>query len=343
MNDRNLLARVLAIYNREQGTHITVEEDSRGHMTPETSPDEQSVIYNPHIDTLFLLLNMARMHKSAGCAAVHHFLLYHLALRRDLYREADHLLQELETDLGALQEAIPQNAIPFYRTVSDYQTLFVLAHEFSHIFYHIHGRQLEENRKKMKAHLLWLRRELNTGRPMLARILHFLIPAMRRMQEHSFDEAIADGALQEELLCDDAAWRMTHNIIRDSDNDPDIRATLSAYVAYTLYHIETQRTLENIYTTADRRERQRHLMFDTTRSTVLVNTIWDDVEAGSTGRYKALVNDMARSTRLHQMLSLRANLEHIGNIRNQPKGDYSPAELKRLDRRYNEVVEGLGI
>lgn len=346
MGNADLIREVLDAYNREQGTHIIVREDVRGPMTPETDLEEQVVTYNPHAETLFLLLNIAKMHKSAGCHAVHHFLLYHLALGKDLYREAEALQKELESDIIALSSVIPIGERAFYKSVSSYQTLFVLGHEFSHVYYYLHQPLLMENCAKMRESLVWLRGQLGKDRPLLARLLHFLVPKMRYMQEHSFDEAIASAELQEELLCDEAAWRMARHIIVASVEDVDIRASLSAFVAYTLYHVEAQRTLENIYAAVDHAERQCHLMFDTTRSTVLVNTIWDDVAEDSRKSlscYKSLVNDISRATRLRQMLALRPNLEHIRNIRFLPHGDYSPKELRRLNARYEEIMARMGM
>lgn len=168
-------------------------------------------------------------------------------------------------------------------------------------------------------------------------MLHFVAPQMKRAQEHSFDEAIASRELQEELLCDDAAWRMIHHLLKSGIPDSDQRALLSAYVVFTLYYIEAQRTLENIYQTDDHNQRQKDLMFDTSRSTVLVNTIWDDVPSETIKHYLSLVNDISRMGRVFLILPLRKNVEHIGYIRLMEKGKYSVKEAKRLHVIYEEI------
>ena len=160
-------------------------------------------------------------------------------------------------------------------------------------------------------------------------MLHFFIPSMRYAQEHSFDEAIASPELQEELLCDDAAWRMTYHLLQSNITDSEPCAQLSAYVVFTLYYIEAQRTLENIYLTDDKKQRQ--------------NTIWDDVPHETIKQYQSLVNDISRMGRLFLLLPLRSNVEHIGYIRLMPKEKYSLKELKRLDAIYGKVDERLWI
>ena len=61
--------------------------------------------------------------------------------------------------------------------------------------------------------------------------------------------------------------------------------------------------------TDDKKQRQKDLMFDTSRSTVLVNTIWDDVSHETIKQYQSLVNDISRMSCLFLMLSLRLNVE----------------------------------
>ena len=226
--------------------------------------------------------------------------------------------------------------------MAEYQTSFILIHEFSHIYYYTHPRALDENRCILKDNLIGLRKQLDTDKPLLARMLHFFIPSMRYAQEHSFDEAIASPELQEELLCDDAAWRMTYHLLQSNITDSEPCAQLSAYVVFTLYYIEAQRTLENIYLTDDKKQRQKDLMFDTSRSTVLVNTIWDDVPHETIKQYQSLVNDISRMGRLFLLLPLRSNVEYIGYIRLMPKEKFSLKELKRLDAIYSKVDERLG-
>ena len=101
--------------------------------------------------------------------------------------------------------------------------------------------------------------------------------------------------------------------------------------------------MENIYLTDDKKQRQKDLMFDTSRSTVLVNTIWDDVPHETIKQYQSLVNDISRMGRLFLLLPLRSNVEHIGYIRLMPKEKYSLKELKRLDAIYGKVDERLWI
>ena len=261
----------------------------------------------------------------------------HLAIRKNMYGKAEELLGLLDKDVERLSRSIPENQVSFYHFLAEYQTCFILAHEFSHIHYYIDKQGLEQNLPSMKESLIWLRNQLNTGKPLLARLIHFLVPRMRRLQEHSFDEAIEKPELQEELLCDDAAWRITNYLIKTNIPDAEVRAVLSAFVVFTTYYIETQRTLENIYMTADNNLRQQHLMFDTTRSTVLVHTAWDDVEPAAIRHYKSLVNNLCRAGRVRLMLSLRSNVEHIAYLRLMPKEKYSLQEVKRLDTMFGEV------
>mgnify|MGYP000109473116 FL=1 len=89
--------------------------------------------------------------------------------------------------------------------------------------------------------------------------------------------------------------------------------------------------------TDDKKQRQKDLMFDTSRSTVLVNTIWDDVSHETIKQYQSLVNDISRMSCLFLMLSLRLNVEHIGYIRLMPKEKYSLKELNQLDVIYGKV------
>lgn len=342
MRNKSLYEQIAEVYNREQGTRVVLREDENGSMTPVIDLDTQEVVFNPRFQTLLTLFNIATQHKQAGSKAIHHFLLYHLAIRKNMYGKAEELLDSFNQDIDDLCGMIQKEDMRFYEIVAEYQISFVLIHEFSHIYYYANPQVLDGNRCTLKDNLTWLRKQLDTDKPLLAHILHFFVPSMRYAQEHSFDEAIASLELQEELLCDDAAWRMTYHLLQSNITDSGPRAQLSAYVVFTLYYIEAQRTLENIYMTDDKKQRQKDLMFDTTRSTVLVNTIWDDVPHETIKQYQSLVNDISRMGRLLLMLPLRSNVEHIGYIRLMPKEKYSLKELRRLDAIYSKVDERLG-
>lgn len=252
MRNKSQYEQIAEIYNREQGTHIVLREDENGSMTPVIELDTQEVVFNPRFQTLLTLFNIATLHKQEGSKAIHHFLLYHLAIRKNMYGKAEELLDLLNRDIDDLYEIVRKEDIRFCEIVAEYQTSFILIHEFSHIYYYTHPRALDENRCILKDNLIGLRKQLDTDKPLLARMLHFFIPSMRYAQEHSFDEAIASPELQEELLCDDAAWRMTYHLLQSNITDSEPCAQLSAYVVFTLYYIEAQRTLENIYLTDDK-------------------------------------------------------------------------------------------
>lgn len=341
MKNRKIYDDVLAQYNKEQHTEIGMEEDLLGPFTPCIDLEEQSITLNPHIETMFTLFNMSTVNRMDGSNAIHHFLLYHLAMGKNLYSKAEELLHLLQADLRSFKATMSDNKLPLTDIFMECQTIFLLMHEASHIFYHHHPDILANNSKAMKDHLQWLRSELDTDRPLLVRLMQGLIPGLRGKMEHSFDEAKTDHKLQEELLCDDAAWRITFNLMQQNVPDKEQKAVLAAYTVYTLYYIEAQRTLENIYVTDDNQARQRHLMFDTTRSTVLVNLIWDFIDPAHIGTFKSLVNAISRQDRLFLMLPLRANADHIACVRLCEKGKYSLKENRRLTKMYNEIIDDL--
>lgn len=328
-------------YNKEQHTAISMEEDVLGAFTPVTDLMSQTITVNPHIETMFTLFNLCTVNRTDGSNAIHHFLLYHLAMGKNMYVKAEELLHLLQADLRRLMGTGSENRPPLTDIFMECQTIFLLMHEASHIYYHHHPDILADNCKVMKDHLQWLRHELDTDRPLLVKLMHGLIPGLRGKMEHSFDEAKTDPCLQEELLCDDAAWRITFQLMQQNVPDRELQAVLAAYTVYTLYYIEAQRTLENIYLTDDNQVRQQHLMFDTTRSTVLVNRIWDFIDPAHIGTFKSLVNAISRQGRLFLMLPLRVNIDHIAHIRLCPREKYLPKENRRLTEMYNGVIDNL--
>lgn len=337
MMNRSFYEEAAKAYNLQYDTRISVVMSERGKLAPEIELESQEVRFNPHFLTFITLFNIANDHRSAGCAAIHHFLLYHLALNKNMYDKADELLHLLDNDIDQLLCRVNQTELRIYALVSEYQRLFILLHEFSHIYYHHHPEALAANSIILKDDLIALRKQLDTASIPLARLLHFFIPKMKKLQERSFDEAISSLPLQEELLCDEAAWRMAKHVIHQGLPDEETRAMMSAQVVYTLYYVEAQRTLENIYMSDDNAHRQKHLMFDTTRSTVLVNNVWGDVEAKAIECYKPLINKVARQVRISLMLSLRTNIDHMGYIRLMPKEKFSLQENKRLNANYKEI------
>lgn len=337
MMNNDFYIQIAETYNREQGTGIMVKEDINSVLTPGIDLDTQEVTFNPHFQTLLALFNLSTCHKQEGCMAIHHFLLYHLAMRKNMYGKAEELLVLLKEDMERLYGVADKDERQFFSFLSEFQTVFILIHEFSHIFYHTHPDKLDQNSVIQKENLIWLRKQLDTDPPLLVRVLHFVVPQMKHAQEHSFDEAIGSLELQEELLCDDAAWHMTYHLLELGIPNSEQRALLSAYVVFTLYYIEAQRTLGNIYFTDDYNQCQKDLMFGTTRSTVLVNTIWDDVPHETIRQYQSLVNDISRQGRIALMLPLRKNLEHIAYIRLMEKGKYSMKETMRLHTIYEKI------
>ena len=341
MKNRKIYDDVLIQYNMEQHTSVSMKEDALGAFTPVIDLEEQIITLNPHIETMFTLFNMSTVNRTDGSNAIHHFLLYHLAMGKNLYAKAEELLQLLQTDILHLREIKAENKPPLTDIFMECQTIFLLMHEASHIFYHHHPDILADNSKAMKEHLQWIRSELDTDRSLLVRLMQGLIPSLRGKMEHSFDEAKIDHNLQEELLCDDAACRITFNLMQQNVPDKEQQAVLAAYTVYTLYYIEAQRTLENIYMTEDNQMRQRHLMFDTTRSTVLVNLIWDFIDPAHISTFKSLVNAISRQDRLFLMLSRRDNVDHMACVRLCDKGKYSLKDNRRLTEMYNEMIDNL--
>lgn len=340
MKNKSVYDRVLDQYNKEQQTAIRIEEDRLCPLLPVVDAESQTVTVSPHLEDLLMLFNIYSLCPKSGSKALHHFLLYHLAMRKNAYAKAEELLRLLRADLEETRQQA-DNSICLPDMVIECQIIFILMHEASHIFYHHHPDMLAANCRTMKDNLIWLRRQLDTDRPMLVRLLHLLVPGMRGKMEHSFDEAKSDAALQEELLCDDSAWRIAFNLICQNTTDPDFKAILGGYTVLSLYCLEAQRTLEKIYLTSGNLERQRHLAFDTTRSTMLTNTVWDDVEPSAIRHFTSLVNRISRSGRLALMLTLCDNIEHIGYIRNMPRERYSKTESIRIREMYGNVIRNL--
>lgn len=323
-------------YNQELNTSIRLIEVEGGCRPPEATIETQEVAFCLHYDKLIQLFNGFTAHPAEGSPVIHHFLLYHQALRKRLYREAHLLLEKLQKELEALRAVISTEEQQSLRLFAQYQTLFVLVHEFSHIFYAQRSDLLAINQDSLKQDLIWLRKELDASPYWWFKLARWVIPRLAWTQTHSFDEVIATPSLQEELLCDDAAWRMMHNMIQAYPADEEGRATISAYVVFSLYYLELQRTLESMYLSANSQPLQKDLMYYTTRSTVLVNRAWDDVPAIEC--YKSLVNRLTRKGRFSLMCSLRTSADDIDYIRSSPKGKYNLQEEQQLAEMYNDIL-----
>ena len=332
-----LFDQLVTTFNQQWDLDICLRKGNVNTLLPRVDLDSRTVLVGQHLETLLLLFNFFMVDQRKVSPSIQHFLLYHLAIRKNMYAKAEEMLVLLDQDVDKIRKVIDADRVPFYLLLSSYQTVFLLVHEFSHIHYYIDREALANNLPEMKDHLIWLRKELDSSKLLILRVAHVLIPRLKQMQTHSFDEAIADTDLQEELLCDNAAWKLTAHLIKVNIPDQELQAVLSAFVIFTLYYTEMLRTLENIYMTTDNDLRMQHLMFDTTRSTVLVNTAWDDVDDSAIQLYKKLVNSIARSGRLHLMVAARSNIDNIGYLRNMPKETYSVREVKRLDKIMGEV------
>lgn len=323
-------------YNQSWGTSIRLVEMNGGCWPPEATIETQEVAFYPHYETLFLLFNGFTAHPAKGSPVILHFFLYHQALGHRLYEEAKSLLEALRQDIEALRKVMTAEEWTFYRMLAQYQTQFVLLHEFSHIFYAQHPDLLATKQAHMKQTLIWLRKELDASSYWWYKLARWLIPRLAWTQSHSFDEAIAEPTAQEELLCDDVAWRILHKMIQTASADQEKEAIVSAYVVFTLYYLEMQNTLEDMYLSADSQPIQKDLMYYTTRSTVLTHTAWDDVPASRI--YQSLINRLTRWWRFSLMRSLHANAEHIAYIRFAPKEKYNLQEEQQLAAMYNHIL-----
>lgn len=119
MRNKSQYEQITEIYNREQGTHIVLREDENGSMTPVIELDTQEVVFNPRFQTLLTLFNIATLHKQEGSKAIHHFLLYHLAIRKNMYGKAEELLDLLNRDIDDLYEIVRKEDIRFCEIVVD--------------------------------------------------------------------------------------------------------------------------------------------------------------------------------------------------------------------------------
>ena len=119
MRNKSQYEQITEIYNREQGTHIVLREDENGSMTPVIELDTQEVVFNPRFQTLLTLFNIATLHKQEGSKAIHHFLLYHLAIRKNMYGKAEELLDLLNRDIDDLYEIVRKEDIRFCEIVAE--------------------------------------------------------------------------------------------------------------------------------------------------------------------------------------------------------------------------------
>ena len=330
---------MLAQYNKAHHTSISLEEDEQGEFSPVIDLEEQTIILNPCMETMIMLFNLSMENMADGCSAINHFLLYHLAMDKNLYGVAESQLRLLQADLDRLMAGRQEHFKNFNGICIQYQLAFLMMHEASHIYFHLHSDELTASREAMREHLVWLRKELDTKPPLMLRLLQWIFPGLRHNMAHSFDEAKADPILLEELLCDDRSWQITSSILSQSVPDKELQAMLAAFTVYALYYVEMQRTLTYMFITGDKRLRMQNLMFDTSRWTVMSNKAWDFVDPAHVSTYKSMLNTISRQYHFFLIRSSLGNIDAISPIRESEKGNYSPRETLRLKKMYDGLAE----
>lgn len=336
--NREFYEHIIGLFNKELGTHISLKRGVSNVVMPCVDIQEQSIRFNDRLETLMMLFNLFMNNKHTGGNAVHHFLLYHLAIQRNMYTKAEELLALLRADIEKLYDALEDKDA--YNVLVMLQTTLAMCHEMSHVYYALHPDLRDNNVEEMRHRLVCYREQLNTDKPFAIKILHFLSKKIKNIQEHAFDEAIGSPDLLEELCCDEAAWNLVKNLIGSFDFDSDSISVVCAYVGLSFAFMEAKRTFENIYLNPGQDIRDRDLRFDTSRHFMQNYIVWDymnEVSKETSKQFQSLINDFERMGRVLFMLTMRENIDHIGYIRMMPQEKYSLREVKRLDALFEEV------
>lgn len=325
-------------FNREAGTHIRLAESVKNVILPLVDIEGQTIRFNDRLETMMMLFILFMANKRDGAYAIHHFLLYHLAIQRNMYSKAEELLSSLDKDVEKLAQAFKGNEACNLLVVP--QVSIALGHEIGHVYYASRKDLRDNHIEAMRLKLISYREQLNTDKPLLIRLLHLLSPKIKKMQERSFDEAIGDEDLLEELCCDEAAWGMVKNLIASFDFDSDSMALVCAHVGLSLAFMEAKRSLENIYLNPGQEIRERDLRFDSSRHLIQNDIVWDymdEVSKEASRQFQALINDFERKGHIMLMFTLRQEVEQVGYIRLMPQGKYAPREAKRINAIYEAI------
>lgn len=338
MNSQELYKQLVGIHNREMGTGITLEPSSGNTLFPEADTDEQIIYFSAKLEHMFFLFDLLLIDKLAGSRAIHHFLLYHLALERNMYPKAEELLLQLKSDVEGLRPSVAENEA--YRMIVSLQSCFALGHEMSHIYY-AHHQDIWNNHIASKRHqVISYKEQFNKDKPFLIKLLHFFSKHIKNLQEQCYDEAIGSDALLEELCCDESAWHLMGSLIREMKLDAEITAEVCAHVGLTLAFLCSKRTLENIYLDPGKDIRERDLRFDVSRHTLQNKIVWDymdDFGKEASQQFQSLINDYKRRGEVILMSTWKKEMEHIAYLRYAPKGAYSLKGAKRLETIYRSI------
>ena len=325
-------------FNKEAGTHIRLAESVKNVILPKVDIEGQTIRFNDRLETMMMLFILFMANKRVGASAIHHFLLYHLAIQRNMYGKAEELLSMLDKEVEKLAKAFKGNEA--YNFLVVLQVSIALGHEMSHVYYALHHDLRENHIEAMRQRLISYREQLNTDKPLVIKLLHLISRKMKRFQERSFDEAIGNENLLEELCCDEAAWEMVKKLIESFDFDSDSMALACAHVGLSLAFMEVKRSLENIYINPGQEIRERDLRFDSSRHLMQNYIVWDymdEVSKETSRQFQSLINDFERKGHTVLMLTLREEVEHIGYIRLMDPEKYSFQETKRV----NAIYEGI--
>lgn len=338
MENKEYYELLIARHNQEFGTQISLEEVSGNGIFPEVELTEQVILFSDHLEHLMRVFNLFSKERQVGSRAIHHFLLYHLAMERNMYSKAEELLLLLQEEMDVLKPSREENEA--FGLLVALQVSIALGHEMSHIYYAQHPDVRKGHVEAMRKQVISYKEQFNTDKPLLIKLLHFFSKKIKRLQEQSYDEAIGRDDLLEELCCDETAWRMVGSMIDQLKLDSDVAAEVCAHVGLSLAFAQTKRTLENIYLDPGQDVRDRDLRFDTSRHTLQNKIVWEYMDGygkKASRQFQSLINDYRRIGYAVLMHSLKKEYDHIGYIRFMPKGEYSPKEMKRLDAIYRNL------
>ena len=338
MKNKAFYEHLVNFHNQEAGTSITLKEGSIHSILPRVDMTDQVIWFSERLETLLLLFNRFMHHKQTGSRAIHLFLLFHLAIRRNMYEKAEELLTLFHEEIKDWQET--EEKLKSYRLLVSLQCSVILGHEMSHIYYAQHPDLLKNNIDEMRHRVRGYKEQFNTDKPLFIKLLHFFSEKIKNLQEQSYDEAIGDDFLLEELCCDESAWQMVGNIIKSMDLEADTTAEVCAYAGLSLSFMQSKRTLENIYLEPGQDIRERDLRFDTSRHTLYNIIVWDyidEVGKKASKYFQSLINDYQRIGYAILMKDMHKEIDHIAYIRHAPEGKYSLKDVKRLEAMYKEI------
>jgi len=229
--------------NQKFGTNIKIEFNNRGSLFPSVNIKDSTIRCNPRLNTILLFYNLSYYGytEKAEDLTINYFLL-NKYLSYNYYDYAQIAFENIETSIDSVIDEIEKEKLQEINSFTEFQSLFVLFHEFYHVVFGQNKNVRIKGIENVKAKIKEIADTSNSN---------FVLRTITKPLITEFDKILSKEDKLEEFACDMFSWNLMINIMINGGFSLDEILQFCSGCILTLYYLENIKLTEDVSSNTD--------------------------------------------------------------------------------------------